>query len=141
MDSSWFPENNNLHHDQDNTDHRIHTVVDKTSINNKIMNNKSAAELVQQQQHPVSKSRNLSRQNYSFDSALNNTSSSSTVLPSISANIVMSSSNATSSTASASTSNTTTRNSVGRLQKAMTLPVQEDSQSSQLLGNTNTWLV
>ena len=140
MDSSWFPENNNLHHDQDNTDHRIHTVVDKTSINNKIMNNKSAAELVQQQQqHPVSKSRNLSRQNYSFDSALNNTSS--TVLPSISANIVMSSSNATSSTTSASTSNITTRNSVGRLQKAMTLPVQEDSQSSQLLGNTNTWLV
>ena len=71
MDSSWFPENNNLHHDQDNTDHRIHTVVDKTSINNKIMNNKSAAELVQQQQqHPVSKSRNLSGTNIVRDRML-----------------------------------------------------------------------
>jgi hypothetical protein len=143
VDSSWFPENNNLHDHDQATDHRIHTVVDKTSINKKIMN-KSAAELVQHQ-HPVSKSRNLSRQNYSLESALNNTSSSSTVLPSISANIVMSSSNVTSSTTTtitttsiSNTSNSTTRNSVGRLQKAMTLPVQEDSQSSQLLGNTNT---
>ena len=140
MDSSWFPENNNLHHDDhdQDTDHRILRTVDKTSIGNKIMNNKSAGELI----HPVSKS--LSRQNYSLESALNNTSSSSasTALPSISANIVMSTPNATSSTPTTSTTissnTTTTRNSVGRLQRAMTLPVQEDS---QLLGNTNSRLV
>ena len=137
MDSSWFPENNNLHHDDhdQDTDHRILRTVDKTSIGNKIMNNKSAGgELI----HPVSKS--LSRQNYSLESALNNTSSSaSTALPSISANIVMSTPNATSSTPTTSTTITSnTRNSVGRLQRAMTLPVQEDS---QLLGNTNSRLV
>merc|ERR1711953_1052964 len=51
----------------------------------------------------------------------------------------MSTPNATSSTTTTSTTitsnTTTTRNSVGRLQRAMTLPVQEDS---QLLGNTNS---